>query len=190
MIARVLMREAPAAPASRPRRRLRLAGFILGVVVTLLVVGMISFLRSLPTFDGNVGRQHLQSIPIDRAACPSVRGIHAAAGDLQASLPFFGSVFDEHGKLMPWGTAQTRIRRSGLALEREIEMGLPTFPWRVRSYLLQVLDGLKAGRVYLEEATDPSDFSRRTERVYTDGKEALGYAGDLVGNQCGVPLAV
>ncbi len=171
-----------------------MAIFFLGAATTLLVVGAIWFLQTLTLFngdfDGDFGREHLKQIPIDQAACPSVRKIHETAGDLQASLPFFGAVFDEQGNLMPWNAARERIRQSGLALEHEIDAGLQTFPPRVRAYLLTVQDGLKAGRVYLDEARDAEDFRRRTERVYAEGKEAFGYAGDLVGNQCGVSLGV
>jgi hypothetical protein len=170
------------------RRGLRLLAAVLvgaAAVVAVVVVSSVSLSNSV----SNIGkREHLKPIPVAARAGPFVAAMHEAANDLQVALPIFGVALDAHGRALTWPQARARLGRAADALEFSIAAGLTQFPPRVQHYLETVRRELRAGRAQLRAARDASDFSVRTGALWRDGQDAFGFAGDLVGRQCGVQL--
>ena len=157
------------------------------VVVALALVALSAALRPW----SNVGqRTHLTPIPIAAEACPYVIAMHQAAGDYQAVFPVFGVLSAPNGQPLSWSEARARVGHAADVLESWIIVGSPHFPAAVERYLAMVRHDLDAGRQQLRLAQDGSDFFLRVAGLQHDGQEAFGYAGDLIGTQCGVPLGV
>jgi hypothetical protein len=133
-------------------------------------------------------RKHLKPIPVAASACPFVKAMHESANQLQAAQPFFGVAFDAHGGELTWQQTRARLGRAADTLEFSLAGGLPQFPPEVQHYLVKVRDDIHAGRAQLRTARDGSDFIVRTSGLWADGQVAFGFAGDLIGRQCGVQL--
>ena len=134
------------------------------------------------------GREHLQPIPIDVAACPYVTVMHEAANQFQVAYPPLVFAYDANGHELSWPDTKARLAPAAVLLEDSITASIPQFPPQVQWYLTMVRDDLHRGREQLASATDSYDFFNRTYKTYADGKRAFGYAGDLIGQQCPVPL--
>ena len=133
-------------------------------------------------------RKHLKPIPVAASACPFVEAMHDAANELQKAYPVFGVAFDPHGRALTWPQTRKRLARAGDVLEYSIAAGLGQFPAQVQGYLEEVSRQIQAGRAQLRDAHDEFDFFQRTSERWEDGQVAFGFAGDLIGGQCGVQL--
>ena len=133
-------------------------------------------------------RRHLQSIPIDVAACPYVTEMHEAANQFQIAYPTLGTAFDADQRPLTWPETQMRLGQAAAVLEDSITASLDQFPPQVVSHLAIARDALREGRAQLVLARDGMDFSTRTSGLMEHGQLAFGYAGDLIGRQCPVPL--
>jgi hypothetical protein len=133
-------------------------------------------------------RQHLAAIPIDVAACPNVVVMHKAAQQFQHAYPIFGYADDAYDRRHTWTETKAHIDQTAVFFEESITASLERFPPQVQWYLTIARDNLRAGRWQLALARDGIDLTDRTIKLEADGKEAFGFAGDLVGQQCSVPL--
>jgi hypothetical protein len=154
--------------------------FAAGIAVAVLLVGTPSF--------GPTSRSHRKPIVIAASACPYVALMHTAANNFQAAEPAFGFALDEHGNQLTWPQTRSRLDKSLKALAYAIQASAPHFPPEVQSQLGVAADAVREGRQQLAVATDGKDLSIRTSSVLNLGKEAFGWASDLVGDQCSVPL--
>jgi hypothetical protein len=157
-------------------------------VVVVLAALVVSLAIGLSRAFKPKGRDHLQAIPIDAAACPYVAVMHEAANQFQVAYPPLVIAYDVNGNELPWAETKARLAPAGVLLEDSITASVPHFPAQVQWYLTKVRDNIRAGREQLASATDGYDFFNRTYKTYADGKLAFGYAGDLIGHQCPVPL--
>ena len=73
-------------------------------------------------------------------------------------------------------------------LEGTITLSLDRFPAQVQRHLTVARSSLRNGRPQLAAAHDYVEYADRTSRLRDDGQLAFGYAGDLIGDQCSVPL--
>lgn len=135
-----------------------------------------------------VGRRHLREIPISLSACPSVESIHSAATRFQLvyTRAVFG--FDTQLGRPTWPELQTQVDHEANIFDSTIESGLPAFPRALRRQLGAVQNSLAEGRHRLTSVTDPNQLDNMTEGLFNVGQLHFGYASDLVGNQCSVPL--
>jgi hypothetical protein len=116
--------------------------------------------------------------------------MHEAAGDFEKAMPFLGMGFDKHGKLMPWWRTKARLLRATDRLDFAVVASTPRFPPRVQRYLVKVHKDLTLGRPKLVNLRNGARLSDRAQNLIDDGDTAFGFAGDLVGKQCRVPLGV
>ncbi len=170
-------------------------GRLRGVVVALIVLALVPvvlvgiFVAFAFSSFSNIGeRKHLKPIPVAAGACPFVTAMHEEANQLQAAQPFFGVAFDAHGGMLSWRQTRARLARAADRLEFSIAGGLPQFPSEVQHYLVKVRDDIHAGRAQLRAAHDGYDYLAKTSGLWADGQAAFGFAGDLIGRQCGVQL--
>ncbi len=170
-------------------------GGLRAVVIVIIAVAMVPvvlvaiFVALAVSSFSHIGeRKHLKPIPVAAGACPFVKAMHEEATQLQAAQPFFGVGFDAHGGMLSWRQTRARLARAGARLEFSIAGGLPQFPPEVQHYLAEVRDKVHAGRAQLRAARDAPDLIRRTSSLWADGQAAFGFAGDLIGRQCGVQL--
>jgi hypothetical protein len=134
-------------------------------------------------------RKHLDPIPIAASACPYVVLMHQAANNFQASVPALGILgYDSRGRPLTWPQARARLTTTLDALEVSITGSRPHLPAPVRRQLVVALREIRSGRAQLPLASDGPDFWSRTQDELDRGKLAFGYASDLVGDRCGVPL--
>ena len=133
-------------------------------------------------------RAHLQPIPIDPASCAYVDDMHRAANQFQRSYPLLGFTEDARGYLRPWTETQWRLAAAADVLDYSITASVDHFPTQVQWYLTAARDDLRAGRMQLPAVRDGFDFVMRMTDLYAHGEQAFGYAGDLIGSQCQVPL--
>lgn len=159
------------------------------VVMAMFVAATGFLLWQLHNWKFTSGRDHLEPIPIDLAACPNVVFMHEAARQFEQANLIFG-MFDSSGRQVPWSEAKPRLERAATLLVDSITASIQRFPPRVQWYLTITRDNLRSGRVQLDLASDGIDLLNRTYILYGDGKKAFGFAGDLIGDQCSVPLGV
>jgi hypothetical protein len=155
-----------------------------------VVIVLATFANALGhLFDfGPEERKHLDPIPIAASACPYVVLMHQAANNFQASVPPGGLLYDERGRPRSWPQARARMMLTLDALETSIAGSRPHLPAPVRRQLAVALREIRSGRAQLLLARDGTDFWSRTVDGLERGKLAFGYASDLVGRRCGVPL--
>jgi hypothetical protein len=155
------------------------AGIALLVVVALVLVGIGNSLS-------HVGeRPHLKPIPISTRACPYVALMHAAANDFQAHEPSFGLMVDAKGRPLPIARERSIVGPALTRFEFAIAVSRPHFPTAVRTQLAITQDAAHQGRAQLARATDPFALAGSTNTLLSSGKQAFGFASDLVGTQCG-----
>jgi hypothetical protein len=139
-------------------------------------------------FELNPGRRHLSEIAVSPAACPSVESIHSAANQLQLVYTSASAGFDVHLGTSPWPELQSELEQAAGSLDSTIERGLPVFPRPLRHQLSAVRVALAVGRRRLATVTVQQQLDNTTGGLFASGQEHFGYASDLVGNQCSVPL--
>ena len=89
---------------------------------------------------------------------------------------------------VPWPTTRTALRNTADTFELAIAVSEPHLPAPVRNQLYLVVASLRHGLVQLNVAHDDQDLIGRTYMLFSTGQQAFGYAGDLIGTQCAVPL--
>ena len=151
-------------------------------------VAAIDAIRDFEPFRFGSDREHLDEIPISGAACRSVVAIHAAANDFQLAYTSAVLGFDARQQQSTWPVLRNDVDRTALALETAIEEGIPVFPRPARRQLRKVRAALGEGRTRLGAVPDFEQLDRDTGGLFEAGQEHFGLAGDLVGDQCAVPL--
>lgn len=143
------------------------------------------------SFDVGSERRHLEPVPIDRAAaCPHVESVHAEAQRFvdvfsDGSWPGVGLLTADD-----WTVRQLELDQAMARLDFAVAAALPTLPAQVQIELAAVRQLLAEGRLRLAATTAGGDLIGPATRLYSEGQQHLGWAGDLVGAQCAVPLAV
>jgi hypothetical protein len=130
-------------------------------------------------------RPHLKAIPISSRACPYVSLMHTAANDFQAHEPAFGFLLDANHQMVPMTEERAIVDPPLARFEFAIAVSGPHFPAAVRAQLAITQDAAHQGRAQLARATDPMALASSTNGLLSKGKQAFGYASDLVGTQCG-----
>lgn len=187
------VRPEPPCDARRALRRRVLASLatVGAGVVALIGLFLAVFAVAISRVHSEPKRpEHLKPIPVAAEACPVVEAIHRAANELQAASSPVDPEQLVRGNLeyQDWSVQRARLARAGDSLQGAIAFGQSTFPPRVRRYLRSVSEDIDAGRRELAAARDYDEYSDRTDDLWTDGQRALGYASDLVGDQCRVRL--
>jgi hypothetical protein len=179
----------PSGPSRRSVVWFVAAGAILAPFAVVIVLATVaSGLGNLFDFE-LPERKHLDPVPIAASACPYVVLMHQAANNSQVSVPPLGILgYDERGQRLSWPQARARMMLTADALETSIAGSRPHLPAPVRRQLAVALREIRSGRAQLLLARDGTDFWSRTEDGLERGKLAFGYASDLVGRRCGVPL--
>jgi hypothetical protein len=136
-------------------------------------------------------RTHLDPIPIDRAdACPRVEAVHSEA---QRFVELFGGGFLPGAGMFAgddWPARQIQLDEAMARLDFATAAAMPALPTRVQTELEAVRRLLAEGRLRLAAASGPDALLGDAVRLYAEGQQHLGWAGDLVGSQCGISLAV
>ncbi len=179
-----------------------LAAFGGGFVLFVFVAGRSFF--ELGTND----RRHLDQIPINRAdACGKVETIHDALDSLNTSYTAatlgldpaqWTSILDgvrsgtgppsePTRQQPPWPTVAAGVDASAAQLDLVLADGIPHFPPRVQRELTAIRTNIAKGRALLPKVTDAGALTL-TRPAFERGQLHAGYAGDLVGDQCPVPL--
>lgn len=133
-------------------------------------------------------REHLQPIPINVAACPHVAVIHEAANQFQIAQGKAAFAVDANLEPVTWSEARVHLDEVAAGLEASITASVDQFPPRVQRELTIARDSLSDGRAQLPLASDYLDLLTRTSNLVDEGQLAFGYADDLIGGQCPVPL--
>ncbi len=175
-----------------------------GYGVALFAVGAMHF-----DFFSASDRRHLDPIPIDRTkACGSVETIHAALDSLNTSytaatlgispeqwIQLRGGVesgtlrSDDFATRQPsWPAVEADVDAAAARLDLILVAGIPHFPRPLRKELSIVRASIADGRRQLAEIDDTQELGSLTSRAFDRGKLHAGYASDLVGHQCSVPL--
>ena len=128
-------------------------------------------------------REHLQPIPVDAASCAYVVNMHQAATEFQK---LYSGLIDAY--YANWTATQWRVAAAADVLNYSISASVEHLPPRVKWYLMAARDELRLGRTEVALAHNSVDLLVRTSGFWSDGQAAFGYAGDLIGNQCSVPL--
>lgn len=199
----------------RSRRRRRARAIVEGSVAVALLAGAaygVTHIPPFPSFDlFATGRPHLDPIPIDRVqACGHVEAIHvqltrfqdayiaATFGLDQASFDAMIESSREPGSSTTtprafdparWPVVKTQLDADAQQLDAVIAGGIPSFPPRIRRELTAVRDALALGRVRLVATRDAAGLHQRTHGLFERGQTHVGWAADLVGRQCRVPLS-
>ena len=168
-------------------------GVCLLVGVVVVAVAFVVFINGLDS--GPTGRKHLKSIPIASSACPYVRVMHAVANEVQLDEPITAINLAVPGGpvTIAWPRSRVRFDLAIGRLELAILASESHIPAQVRQYLNVTLTDVRTGRTLLK--TDRSGsyetnvtLAQRYQSLFSDGQQAFGYAGDLIGKQCGVQL--
>lgn len=136
-----------------------------------------------------IGRKHLEPIPIAASACPYVIALHESANNFQIAMPLGSVAFDAHFHAMSWPQTRARFDTALRTLELSILVSRPHFPARIRHQLTVTLGAARKSVVQLAAAKNGDDLYNRTTTLFENGKQAFGYASDLVGDQCVVTLS-
>ena len=167
------------------------ACLLAGVVV--VGIALIVFLNGFAF--GPAPRKHLKAIPIAASACPYVRVMHAVANEVQLDEPIPAVNVAAPGApaTIAWPRSRVRFDDAIGRLELAILASEPQVPEPVRHYLDVTLADVRTGRTLLK--TDRSGsyetnviLAQRYQNLFSDGQQAFGFAGDLIGMQCGVQL--
>jgi hypothetical protein len=177
-----------------------IAAFGAGCGLAVLTFGAMRFDFS------SSGRRHLDKIPIDRArACGSVESIHDALATLNASYTAatFGLTGDQYAAIWknlpsstaplsnitepPWPIVAADLDALAARLDLIVAAGIPNFPPRVQRELTAIRTNIAQGRAVLPKVTDSASLNL-TRTAFERGQLHAGYASDLVGDQCPVPL--
>jgi hypothetical protein len=161
---------------------------VLTVIFVVLAVAAGALLAAFANY-GHRERKHLAPIPIAASACPYVALMHEAANRFQTTYPVLGLSYDADMHELAWPQTRDRLRHATDVLDFSIVAGTPHFPQQVQHYLDVTLVNLRTGRAQLAAASNASDVFSRTQQLFQDGQAAFGFAGDLIGRQCPVPLA-
>jgi hypothetical protein len=169
--------------------------------------GVFLFVGPFPGFElGFNDRHHLDEIPIDRAkACGSVESIHAALATLETSYiaATFGLTSEQYAAILenlpsttaplstitqpPWPAVAADLDASAAQLDLIVAAGIPNFPPRAQRELRAIRTNIAAGRAVLPKVTNAGALNL-TRTAFDRGRLHAGYASDLVGDQCAVPL--
>jgi hypothetical protein len=178
------------------------------VAAVLAGFGIFLFVGPFPAFEiGFAERRHLDEIPIDRdKACGSVESIHAALDsfntaymaatfglDEQTVAAFFDRTDTTSPRSSitttppPWPTVAANLDASAARLDLIVAAGIPDFPPRAQQELRAVRTSIAQGRALLPKVTNAGALNL-TDPAFDRGRLHAGYASDLVGDQCSVPL--
>ena len=165
-------------------------GAMAAVAVALVLVLMLALGLALAnSFDfAFEERERLQPIPIDVAACPHVAVMHEAANQFQIARWTAVLAVNADLEPVPWPEAQMHLDQAAAGLEASITASVDQFPPQVQQQLKIARDSLSDGRAQVALASDSSDLLTRTSNLVDEGQLAFGYADDLIGSQCPVPL--
>ena len=162
------------------------------IVVAMTSVALVVIGAALVGFGDGMShlgeRKHLAPIPIAQNACPYVSLMHTAADYYQINAGLFGVGFDARGRMLPWTTQRARLNATLEVFEASIKQSAPHFPARIRAQLAVTMRAAEEGRAQVARAHDAIDLMNRAESTLQAGQQAFGFASDLVGKQCGVPL--
>jgi hypothetical protein len=179
-----------------------IAAFGAGCGLAVLTFGAMRFDFS------SSGRRHLPEIPINRAdACGKVETIHAALDSLNTSYTaaMFGLDAAQWSSILngvdagtgpppssslqqpPWPTVAAGVDASAAQLDLVLVDGIPHFPPRVQRELTAIRTNIAQGRAVLPKVTNAGALNL-TRTAFEHGQLHAGYASDLVGDQCPVPL--
>jgi hypothetical protein len=170
-------------------------------------LGLFVVLGPWPGFElGRTDRRHLDEIPIDpAAACGKVETIHDALDSLNGAYTaaIFGldaqqwEAFLDAGTSAsgataprtnaPWSSVKAGLDASALRLDLVLADGIPHFPPRVQRELTAVRRTIAEGRAVLPKVENAGALNL-VRTAFERGQLHAGYAGDLVGDQCAVPL--
>ena len=157
------------------------------IVLVLVLIGVV--IAAAPRIGFPTHRHHLTAIRIDHGACPGVEAMHFAAMVLRdAYHPLPGGSLDAYGHPRRWPEVRESLARFSVELRNAIDISTPSLPRRVQHYLAITRRSLDAGQRELLLAKNGLDFFVRTIRLESEGQQAFGYASDLVGDECVVPL--
>ncbi len=185
----------------------------IGALVALLagVAYGVSLIR-MPDFDFSDGRRHLDQIPIDRAeSCGEVEAIHAqldafaqtygtaswgfylgagttiGPGEQASTTTAVAAPAPAPVPAPSWPELEAEVEVAAAQLDAALAHGIPHFPKRIRSELAAVRASIAEGQARLP-VESVQRFNALTQRVFERGQLHAGYASDLVGHQCRVPL--
>lgn len=156
-------------------------------VALVLLLGVVIGVAFSTSFEGS-DREHLQPIPINLASCPYVGAMHEAANQFQIAYSALVTGLDADQRPLTWPQTQASLAQAAAVLEGSITLSLEHFPTQVQRHLTVARDALTEGGAELPLATDGLNFFNRTSGLMRNGQLAFGYAGDLIGGQCPVPL--
>jgi hypothetical protein len=167
----------------------------------------VTLIPPFPSFNVSIGRRHLHQIPIKRSqACGDVEAIHAQLDAfsqtyMAAQLGIDATAWRELWKpatatatataipqAPPWPVIEAEVDGAAQLLDAALVNGIPHFPRRIQAELRRVRDNLALGRMRLAIVHDRERFTSLTRVPFARGKLHAGYASDLVGRQCRVPL--
>ena len=197
----------------RAHRRPSVVRALLAVVATIVTavgagLAIARFIGPFPRFAlfESPDRRHLDEIPIDRAdACGKVETIHAALDSLNGAYTaamfgldaqqweaFLDAATSGSGATVPrtdapWPSVKAGLDTSAQRLDLVLADGIPHFPPPVQRELNAVRRSIAEGRAVLPEVENAGALSL-TRSAFERGQLHAGYAGDLVGDQCSVPL--
>jgi hypothetical protein len=198
-------------PRSSSRTRSTAIGLVLaGIVAAFAGYGAALWALGSMRLDFDLfsasDRRHLDEIPIDRArACGSVESIHDALANLNtsytaATLGLTGEQFAAIWKNVPsstappspvtqspWPTVAADLDASAARLDLIVAAGIPNFPPRAQRELQAIRTNIAEGRAVLPKVEDAGSLNL-TRPAFERGQLHAGYASDLVGDQCPVPL--
>jgi hypothetical protein len=169
----------------------------IGGVLALLLIVLVSGIR-FPSFSLTPPRP--KPIAISPAACPYVQAIRSTSDSSAASMQVI--LLDPADLRVSPGVTEApsaqglaayrRLPDQLAALDLSLRVGATKVPAPLRRKLNEVAADVEDGRVAMMRDHDPASYmndvmSRRNSLV--DGVDALAYASDLVGDQCGVVLS-
>ena len=167
---------------------------IFAVISALLAIGAVVVSAMLSNaFSGLGQRKHLKEIPIAATACPYVRVLHEIANDVQRNEP--EPVLDASlaGQTplawpLPSQARSEHFREALVALDLGITIGNPHFPPAVRKYLSATQRADRRGRTEIAHTYYGFLPMHPSSDLLDSGQQSFGFAGDLVGSQCGIKL--
>jgi hypothetical protein len=177
------------------RLGLRALGVVLGAIAVAAVALSLCVGAVLWALDGTKlldigptdGRPRLDPIAIPKTACAAVEIIHGEANRFQQlySNAQFGPYVGDVG--VPWSVQRQELEDAAGRFDFAIAVGASSFPPRIARHLSRTRDALDHGRDVLAATSKAEQLSRVTE-TFRDGQEQFGYASDLIGDPCAVPL--
>jgi len=163
--------------------RVAVASLVVAAIVGLALYSLSNI------FNLKTSRTHLTAIPIAASACPYVLLMHASANTFQSAEPIFDEIYiDAHGNDVtpPW--PDTRARILAVLLNLQAVIFVSTLPTTDPTPTDPTLDAIHTGLTQFAAAQHPFGLATGTSQALEAGQTAFGYASDLVGTQCRVPL--